>query len=268
MRDEHVVMFRRRASGGFTLIEVVFAVGIFAVVMAAFLQVLMGAHRANTAVAASMTANSAIRAQADEAMAVAAELAATGFDGNSARAFVSHYGSLPESDTLPIGPNGTSVRRIEIDGDFMIYRFAVPQPGAFGRVISSEQLGVPGGDGDIIPGNGVGEMRIYLNESKMPPLDIDGDESSGLPLTNDQGEYVVWETEGDRPGDGADGLLSLTSDLFDGAADVRNPPEELCRVFADITVSYYDDPAHTMVLAINQRRIVVVGALDQDRLWR
>lgn len=257
---------------GFTLIEVMLAMGIVAIVMAAFLQILMSVHRSNTAIAASITANSAIRSLADEALAVATENAHR-FDGNFARAFVNHYGaSLPALD-LPIGPNGSNVPRIRrefINNRLALtYTFAVPEPGSFSRYVSTQPWSNGAADGQLIPYQyGIGQMVIYLNESGMPAGNLDGSLSSEAPAVNGGGQPVMWITEGARNGEPGDGILqNAPGVVISGTADLVNPPQGLNRIFADITVTYFEDAAHTRTLAVNERRILIIGSLNTQELF-
>ena len=259
---------------GFTLLEIMMAMGIFSIVILAFLQILMSVHRTNKALAASMTANSVIRTQADEALGAAAENAAA--FGNYARSFVNYYGtqiaivnSLAIEDTLPIGPNGTRVPRVRFEnGDReLIYTFAVPEPGFSSRYVATTQTWSDGAaPGDLIPyPYGIGELRVYLSESAMP--NKQGDLTGRPPITNSQNVEVAWETRG-NDGDTGDALFENEAGVvFNGEASLRNPPEGLNRIFADITVTYFEDPEHINPLSINTRRLLVIGSIDTRDLY-
>lgn len=254
-----------RGKGGFTLLEVMLAMGIFSIVMVAFLQILMGVHRTNAALTASMTANSVIRSQADEALGAAVENAAA--FGNYARSLVNFYGtqiaavnSTADADSLPIGPNGAKVSRVTLEnsGNELVYRFAVPEPGFYSRYLADTQTWSDGADaGDLVLyTRGVGEMRIYLDESVMP-------RQGNLTSREELEGYIIWETKS-KDGDAGDGELT---NEFTGVASLANPPESFTRAFADITVIYYDDPAQTRTVSINTRRILVIGSIDSRDLF-
>ncbi len=263
----------RARSGGFTLIEMMIAMAVVTVVITGFLYVLMSAHAANTSLAASMTANAVLRAQEEEAVAAAAAGAST---LGAARALVVYYGTIAplgsteDDESLPIGPNGDRVPmvRLENSNNELVYRFAVPEPGDFHRKTKN----AAGGYDRVFYDRGIGEMRIYLNESAIPPKRVvqGSFAPSGAVTTNAAGNTISWTQLGENPGATDDGeLRDAAEDVFTGTVDadaLKNPPEELTRVFADITVTYYADPAHTRRLSLNERRVLVTGSADESAL--
>ena len=251
------------------------AMSVFCIVMVAFLQILMSVHKTNKALTAAMTANSVIRTQADEALAAAMENAAA--FSNYARSFVNYYGtqiatvnSTANEDSLPIGPNGTRISRVRLENNNreLVYTFAVPEPGFSSRYVATTQTWSNGAAaGDLIPyPYGIGEMRVYLYEDDMP---VQG-ELTSRPYTvssNSQNAKVAWETRGNS-GDTEDAILQNEADVvFTGVASLRNPPENLKRIFADITVTYFEDTTHTRPLSINTRRLLVIGSIDTRDLY-
>lgn len=260
-------MRSRTKTAGFTLIEVMIAMVIITIVAIGFLYVLMSARNANTVLTASMTANSVLRAHAERALAVAAANADL-FEGSRARAFVAAYGSLPPlgppkpdiEEQLPIDANGGNMELVELQngGKELVYRFAVPEPGDFYRKDAAT-------DEPIYYDRGFGEMRIYLDESRIPDLKVTEGSFAPPVAAGAAGADTAWAQLGGNPGDAAsDGKLE---NLFPGtinAAAVRNPPASLTRVFADLTVTYFSDPGHTRRLTVNERRILVTGTANKD----
>ncbi len=241
---------------GFTLIEMMIAIAVVATVVIGLLYVIMRAHSTNTVLSAAMTANAAIRAQAEEAFGVATRNAtlnagASELGGSYARAFVAYYGSLVTADgsaTLPIGPDSHEPKRAELDddGDILTYRFVVPEPGDFNRKDETKP---------IYYNRGIGEMHIYLKESTIP--NIQGIFATETPISN----ATAWETMSDANTDRGE----LSTDSID-SADLKKPPETLERVFADIVVTYYADPERTRQIFVNGRRILVTGTVKQGKL--
>lgn len=267
-----LIFTRESDKSGFTMVEVMVSIAVLTMVLVAFLQVLMSVHHANAAITTSITASSAIRSQADEAMAAASENVK--LFNNYARSLVNYYGtqvasidSISGDDALPIRPNGVAIPKVALeDGNrVLVYRFVVPAPGSFSRSVvvsggSAQQVG------EVIPyDNGLGEMRIYLDESAVP---LQGPLSSREPLLDTWNNEAVWNTIGSNKGDGEDGnLVSDSAISFSGRADFVNPPRRLNRVFIDIVVTYYRDATHTHEVVADSRRIVITGSLDTRHLF-
>jgi prepilin-type N-terminal cleavage/methylation domain-containing protein len=251
----------RYSRHGMTLIEVILAMGIFAIVILWTLSTLMSAITTNRILTANVTANATILQQQEELQ----EIASSDIKSPAA-AIIRHYASLAEIITIPppdeddedeennappdygdngilVGPNGQSVPKLHWDEDDrgLVYTFAIPGP--------ADSIA------DDAPFNrGFGEMLIYLNEEKVPVNWSDLGDKDGVSA----GAGTGYDINGDQTIKNA---LSADakSDLENGDFDAFDDSVEPHRLPVDITVRYFTDASHSRLYFDTTRRSVFIG---------
>ena len=241
---------RRRGNRGMTLLEVVLALGILMVVLTTVLLLFMDVVRMNRTVAMQVTAGQSISGQLEELRSVAIDNA-TGHDGIMARALVAYYADTFSGENIAIGPNGTSIPRVELDaaGGRLIYRFWVANPGESRRFVAA-------GDRTFNPSKvGIGEMSVYIKETAMPPSSGSG------AIWEDMAAGGTTVSSGfDINGDGtiADWAPPANLNTVKGDGFLKN----IQQVPVDITITYFSDAKHQAQIYSVTRRMVMASIMD------
>jgi hypothetical protein len=153
-------------------------------------------------------------------------------------------GGSGSDDLIPVGPNGANVQRLRWDGDNrgLVYTFEIPGPA---EAIS----------GDASFQRGYGELLLYLNEEAVPVDWSDlGDHAGDVPDGSESG-YDINNDKTIANKLTASAKSALERGDFKGfKADV-----EPLRLPVDITVRYFNDPAHSEPLYDSTRRSVYIG---------
>ena len=240
---------------GFTLIEVIFAMGIFVTGLLWTLSTLMNAIETNRILTASITANAAILHKREEIQEIAQ--ASADVDGPAA-SVIKYYASLAvigSSDGengLPVGPNGSRIPVLRwsdaADGDRgLIHTFAIPGP--------AESVST-----DTPFNRGYGEVIFYLNETAVP---VDSDTNS---FWTDLGDGASGYS-GTAAGYDINGNGSIENNLTSGAKaalaggnyETLINAVEPFRLPIDITVRYFATAEHRRNYVDTTRRTVITG---------
>ena len=172
----------RRGSGGFTLLEVVIAFGLLAVMIIGFLQLQFSILHTNKIVQLETAGTMVMRRQFEELVAMANE---NKEDGAGVAKGLLYYLKQVNAQTNSTGnPNtwsassggiGTNRIGVALDDDVLTYSFAVPNVGGM-----LWRPALTGESGDDVSGTGderrkiefnelaIGTIKIYLGESTVP----------------------------------------------------------------------------------------------------
>lgn len=249
---------------GMTLLEVVFACGLFALLMTFAIRIMASDIQVNRLTAMQIAANNSVRAQIEEIMTVSRDNIGHDAAGDLAKAAVYYYGNNFKNQKLRIGPGKTELDRVLIEGgDKLVYHFAVPEPGGAGR--AALDMAAEAQKGERLPSaRAVGRMVVYLSELAVEHACFDGD-----------GWNVMWKDIGKGNPDVAsldkgfdlnrDGKIDNTK--LDGTprgavtwAALENPRANLdvLQLPVDVSVIFYTDASHTREVYRLLRRVVVM----------
>jgi prepilin-type N-terminal cleavage/methylation domain len=154
----------RNRQAGFTLLEVMFAMGIMATAILGAMMAVYGSHRQTQLTAMEITARNSIRGQIEEVMSVAAEHGKE--IGHVAQGILSYYADNDVARLQVPGPGGVDTDKVFIDDGNLVCLFVIPQVAEAPRDVAGGGAGVR----RMVPNyRAVGRMTMYLDETKVGP---------------------------------------------------------------------------------------------------
>ena len=245
----------RRASGGFSLVEVILALGIMTMAIVTTLMAVYGSHRKSQQTAMEITARNAIRGQIEEVLSVGAQY---GPEFGEVAQGVLYYYCTDSVASSSVAPNPALQTKTSQDGYKLIVRFPIPESASSVRRVSQTS------DTKALMQNAKAEgvMTIYLDETEVGP---------------DALSPNLWADLGQGTGNAASGFDMDGNGKIEAPAYVqsglmallRTKPQEtgVSRLPIDLRVSYYNNASHERELFSVRRRIVVGNGVDMSALF-
>lgn len=264
-KQEYTVERRivRNNNRGMTLLEVVFACGLFAVLMTFAIRIMASDIQLNRVTAMQIAANNAVRAQIEEIMTVARDNLGNDAAGDLAKAAVFYYGNNFTGQTIDIGPKGASLDRVVLEnGNRLVYHFSIPEPGDAGRAVvdaGAEKQGER-----LASTRAIGRMVIYLGELAVEPTNADDAQWNVMWRDIGQGNPDVSSVARgfDLNRDGKIDNLKLDGTARGAVtwADLRDPRANLdvLQLPVDINVIFFTNASHEREVYRLFRRVVVM----------